>query len=100
VIVPLAADQPFWAWRAHKTGANPPPIPVTELSVERLQSALQQALDPAYRSRAAIVSAMMRAEGGAPAAVQHIERWARDNGRSGSEPAPAQRSAGKLEPHF
>ena len=100
IIVPFAADQPFWAWRAHKIGAAPPPIPANELSVERLQSALQQALDPVYRSRAAMVSAIMQAEGGTTAAVQHIERWARDNGRSDSRHTPTQGSEGKFEPHF
>ncbi|WP_322815447.1 glycosyltransferase [Chloroflexus sp.] len=76
VIVPFAADQPFWAWRAHKTGANPPPIPVSALSVERLSLALQQALDPVHRARAAMVSGRMRAEGGVAVAVQRIEQWA------------------------
>ncbi len=75
VIVPFAADQPFWAWRAQLTGANPPPIPVARLSVERLSAALAQALTPMYRERAAAVGAAMRAEGGVEEAVRWIERW-------------------------
>ncbi len=75
VIIPFAADQPFWAWRAHLTGANPAPIPVNELSVERLSTALLEALNPVYRARAAQISARMQAEGGVAAAVAQIEQW-------------------------
>ncbi|PMP74794.1 MAG: glycosyltransferase, partial [Chloroflexus aggregans] len=68
------ADQPFWAWRAHLTGANPPPISPSELSVARLCYALEQALAPEYRQRAANVSAQMQVEKGVVAAVEQIER--------------------------
>lgn len=76
VIVPFAADQPFWAWRAHLTGANPAPLPVGELTVERLSAALQQALSPTYRARAADIANQMRLEGGVTAAVEQLEQWA------------------------
>lgn len=75
VIVPFAADQPFWAWRAHLTGANPAPLPVGELTVERLSAALQQALSPTHRARAADIASQMRSEGGVIAAVEQLERW-------------------------
>ncbi|WP_298489952.1 glycosyltransferase [uncultured Chloroflexus sp.] len=75
VIVPFAADQPFWAWRAHLTGANPAPLPVGELTVERLSAALQQALSPTHRARAADIARQMRSEGGVMAAVEQLEQW-------------------------
>ncbi|GIV87756.1 MAG: glycosyl transferase [Chloroflexus sp.] len=74
IIIPFAADQPFWAWRAHLTGANPPPIPPSELSVARLCHALEQALSPEQRRRAANISAQMQLERGVVAAVEQIER--------------------------
>jgi len=76
VIVPFAADQPFWAWRAHLTGANPAPIPIAELSITRLSAALAEAISPLRRARAADISKRMQAEGGVKAAVKQIIQWA------------------------
>ncbi|MCX7861000.1 MAG: glycosyltransferase [Chloroflexus sp.] len=76
VIVPFAADQPFWAWRAYLTGANPAPLPIAELSVERLSVALQQALSPQNRIRAEQIARQMALEGGVGQAVAQIEQWA------------------------
>ena len=40
IIVPHAADQPFWGQRVHVLGAGPRPIPVKKLTTSRLLAAL------------------------------------------------------------
>lgn len=45
-IVPFFGDQFFWAERIHAKGVGPAPIPISELNVERLSSAIKFMLDP------------------------------------------------------
>ncbi|HEX9968173.1 MAG TPA: glycosyltransferase, partial [Solirubrobacterales bacterium] len=57
VIVPFIADQLFWGRRVHALGVGPAPIPRTELTAERLATAIRAATDgPQVRSRAAVLA--------------------------------------------
>ena len=76
LILPHAADQPFWGKRVAAIGAGPRPIAIDALSVEVLSSALVQMDTPALRSRAAEIGRLIRAENGVSAAVRLIEERA------------------------
>ncbi|WAL75076.1 glycosyltransferase [Kitasatospora sp. YST-16] len=67
VVVPLIADQPYWASRIAELGigvAHPGPAP----TVASLTAALGTALDPGVRARAEAVAATVRTDGAAVAA--------------------------------
>jgi sterol 3beta-glucosyltransferase len=83
VIVPFAADQPFWADRVVRLGAGPKPIPRKQLSVDRLARAIAAAVsDKDMQNRAAAIGVRIRAENGVAEAVGAIgsylssgQRW-------------------------
>ena len=67
VVIPQAADQPYWAGRVAELGigaAHDGPTP----DVESLTAALQTALTPETRARASSVAATIRADGAMVAA--------------------------------
>ncbi len=72
VVVPSAADQPFWAARVHRLGAGPSPLPVRKLTPTRLAEALAKADEPALRANAQALGRAIRAEDGVGAAVRLI----------------------------
>ena len=81
ITVPFFGDQPFWGRRIAELGVGPEPIPRRRLTVERLASAIQQAVgDGDMRQRAARLGARIRAEDGMAGAVEIIRqvemRWA------------------------
>ncbi|SFO68575.1 vancomycin aglycone glucosyltransferase [Mesorhizobium sp. NFR06] len=72
VIVPQIGDQPYWARRAAELGigaAHDGPVP----TVGSLSAALDVALAPATRARAAAVAGRIRADGAAVAAKLLVE---------------------------
>jgi sterol 3beta-glucosyltransferase len=71
VVVPVTADQPFWAARLHRQGVAAAPIPRRRLSVDALAPAMADAL--ARRERAAEVGRLMRREPGVRRAVDVLE---------------------------
>ena len=74
VIVPHLADQPYWGARVAALGVGPRPIPRPRLTAANLGAAIRAATgDPAFRRRAAALSAQIIAEDGVPAAVNLIE---------------------------
>jgi UDP:flavonoid glycosyltransferase YjiC (YdhE family) len=76
VIVPFAADQPFWGQQVARLGVGPAPIPPKELSVDRLATAIEAALDDgAIRQRAADLGERLRAEDGTGRAVEVLEAY-------------------------
>ncbi len=79
VVVPHAADQPFWGRRVAAIGAGPAPIPVKRLSVGRLVAALEQAASPSMCARAQAVSRLICAEDGLSTAVKLIEQAGKDH---------------------
>jgi sterol 3beta-glucosyltransferase len=75
VVVPFAADQPFWGRRIAGLGVGPPPIPRRRLTVERLTDAIRIAVtDTGTRERAAALGERIRAEDGVARAVEALER--------------------------
>jgi vancomycin aglycone glucosyltransferase len=68
VVVPQAADQPYWAGRVAELGigaAHDGPTPTGE----SLSAALRTALSPETRARAAVVAGTIRTDGAAVAAT-------------------------------
>lgn len=45
-IVPFFGDQFFWGDRLHQRGLGPPPIPISQLTVEGLSEAIRFMLQP------------------------------------------------------
>lgn len=82
IVVPFAADQPFWGARVHAIGAGPLPIPVRELTVEMLSGALVEAEGDAIRNGAQAAGRKIRAENGVGVAVQLIEDYASERWKS------------------
>jgi len=79
VVVPFAADQPFWGKRVAALGAGPEPIPVRRLDANRLTAALRRALDDApMRQAAAEIGLRIRREDGVGNAVRLIEAHAEE----------------------
>jgi UDP:flavonoid glycosyltransferase YjiC (YdhE family) len=78
IVIPHAADQPFWALRVTAIGAGPRPISFSRLSSESLLHALAQASSVAMRAHAQEIGRKIRAEDGVGWAVRLIERHAAD----------------------
>lgn len=77
IVIPHAADQPFWASRVAATGAGPNPIPVRKVSADSLAASLAQADAEPIRRRAEEVGRLIRAENGVVRAVSLIEEHAK-----------------------
>jgi sterol 3beta-glucosyltransferase len=75
VVIPFAADQPFWGARVHAIGAGPQPIAVKKLTTEKLIAALIEAENAAIRESAQIIGSKIRVEGGVKRAVSIIEEY-------------------------
>ena len=75
LVVPFAADQPFWGARVHAIGAGPRPIPVKELTAEKLIAVLIEADEKAIRNSAQAAGRKIRAEDGVGNAVKFIEEY-------------------------
>ena len=74
MVVPFAADQPFWGWRTAELGVGPPPIAATQLTASQLAAALERmAADGAMRERAEALGHSLRQENGLARAVDIIE---------------------------
>ncbi|MBN1668315.1 MAG: glycosyltransferase family 1 protein [Anaerolineales bacterium] len=80
IVVPHAADQPFWGDRVKAIGAGPPPIPINQLSADALEGALLAADSDPIRSRAAQIGHLIRAEDGVGQAIAIIEAHAKSWG--------------------
>lgn len=76
IVVPHAADQPFWGRRVAALGAGPQPIPIHRLTADTLSAALAEAETTAIRNGAQAAGRMIRAEDGVGAAVNLIEQHA------------------------
>ncbi|KAL9252350.1 Sterol 3-beta-glucosyltransferase UGT80A2-like protein [Drosera capensis] len=69
-IVPFFGDQPFWGERVHARGVGPPPIPVDEFSLHRLEEAIKFMLDPEVKELAVELAIAMESEDGVTGAVK------------------------------
>lgn len=76
VVLPLAADQPFWARRIHACGASPAPLLARTLSAAQVASATRLALqsEDILHSAAALGEALSR-EAGLQKALAAIEKY-------------------------
>jgi sterol 3beta-glucosyltransferase len=75
IIVPFAADQPFWGQQVAKLGVGPAPIAAKRLSVANLSAAIRAALGDAMRQRAADIGRRVQMEDGVGQAIALIERY-------------------------
>jgi UDP:flavonoid glycosyltransferase YjiC (YdhE family) len=71
VVVPVTADQPFWAAQLHRQGIAAAPVPLRRLSADTLVPAMRDALS--RRGRAAEVGRIMRREHGVQQALDVLE---------------------------
>jgi sterol 3beta-glucosyltransferase len=73
IVIPFAADQPFWAARTFELGVGTAPIARKALTAERLAKALLKAENRTLRARAAELGARLQTEDGVAKAVRHFE---------------------------
>ncbi|WIB17009.1 glycosyltransferase [Curtobacterium sp. MCPF17_050] len=71
VVVPVTADQPFWAAQLHRQGMAAAPIPLRRLSASTLVPAMRDA--SSRRVRATDVGRIMRREHGVQRALDVLE---------------------------
>ena len=65
LLVPHFADQYFWGDRLYKLGSGMPPIPLKEMSTDRLASSINRALNETpLKEKAAALGKLIRAEDG------------------------------------
>ncbi|KAF5860303.1 hypothetical protein ETB97_001723 [Aspergillus alliaceus] len=74
VIVPFFGDQPFWGSLVAQNKAGPSPIPYKKLTADRLADAIQFCLKPSTVEKARELGSQIRAEDGAPGAVESFHR--------------------------
>ncbi|XP_078181703.1 UDP-Glycosyltransferase superfamily protein [Carex rostrata] len=73
-IIPFFGDQFFWGDRIHAKGVGPAPIPISELTVERLSSAFKFMLEPKVKLRAMELAREIENEEGVANAVNAFHR--------------------------
>jgi len=73
VAVPVLADQPFWARRLHALGVAPHPVPLKELTADRLAGAIRAVLTPRHAARAQAVAAQLATEDGAARILEWLD---------------------------
>ncbi len=79
LVIPFAADQPFWGKRVAALGAGPDPLSVPNLRLDTLADALGRVLgERGMRSRAKEIGAQIRSEDGVGEAVRIIENCKKD----------------------
>lgn len=74
IIVPHTADQPFWARRVRELGAGAVPLPIQQLSVDRILLALDEVSRPEIIAGAQRLANVIASEDGVGMAVRLIER--------------------------
>jgi sterol 3beta-glucosyltransferase len=76
VLVPFFADQPSWGHRVANLGVGTAPIPLKQLSAERLAAAIQIAVtDKAMKARARALGLQIQAEDGVAKAVEVFHQY-------------------------
>jgi len=77
LICPFLIDQPIWGARVHARGAGPKPIPQKKLTVDKLVSALKEAVEnPSIQEKARVLGEEIRSEDGTQKAISIIENIA------------------------
>lgn len=76
VLLPLAADQPFWARRIYACGASPAPLGARDLTAARVAAAVRLALESdSIQQHANALGEAIRREQGVEKAVEIINRF-------------------------
>jgi sterol 3beta-glucosyltransferase len=76
VTVPFFGDQPTWGKRLQRLGVAPPPIPIQELTAQKLAAAILQVLKtPSMRQQASTLAASIQAENGVARAADAIRSF-------------------------
>jgi UDP:flavonoid glycosyltransferase YjiC (YdhE family) len=74
LVIPFAADQPFWGRRTAALGVGPQPIARKRLTAERLAEAIRAAVnDTGMRQKAAALGSQIQVEDGIARAVELFE---------------------------
>ncbi|MFM6849539.1 MAG: glycosyltransferase [Terrabacter sp.] len=73
VVVPHAADQPYWGRRMADLGVAAPPIARKDLTPSRLRAALEVALTPEVQRAAYVLGEHVRTEDGAGEAADLVD---------------------------
>jgi len=81
IIMPSAADQPFWGKQVHAIGVGPKPVPIRKLTVEKLVEALIAAEEKSIRNTAQVIGRKIRNEDGIGKMVQLVDGLAAKWGR-------------------
>jgi UDP:flavonoid glycosyltransferase YjiC (YdhE family) len=75
LVIPFFGDQPFWGQRVFELGVGPAPIPLRQLTVDRLSEAIHSMVnDSAMRQRASQLGLKIRAEDGVAQAVAVLQQ--------------------------
>jgi sterol 3beta-glucosyltransferase len=78
VVIPFAADQPFWGWLMTQKKLGDCPAPRKRLTSDRLAKSILKILgDNEVRNRSAEMGNRIRTEDGVASAVEAIEAWSR-----------------------
>lgn len=73
LVIPFAADQPFWGDRVFHLGAAPRPLPIKELSTQRLVGAITESQKESVVLAAQNVGAAIQAEDGVGDMIHWME---------------------------
>lgn len=74
VVVPFFGDQFFWGRMLADAGASPEPIPIGELTSERLAEAFAACVRPEVQARSAALGARVRADDGVDLVMASLYR--------------------------
>jgi UDP:flavonoid glycosyltransferase YjiC (YdhE family) len=75
ILTPFLFDQFYWGQRIQTLGVGPVPIPLKQLTAEKLAMAIETAVtNQSIRQKAAALGEKIRQENGLETAVRHIER--------------------------
>eukprot|EP00955_Chlamydomonas_euryale_P062123 358293-Chlamydomonas_euryale.AAC.1 len=73
-IVPFFGDQPFWGAACYRAGVGPMPVPIDDLTADRIYEALKTLVMPSCLKAAKQIQMAMRAEDGINNTVDHLHR--------------------------
>lgn len=74
IIVPFFGDQEFWGKIVARVGAGPAPIPHKQLTVDKLNSAIEMALEKSTQEKAQEIAKNMKNESGVRDGVRSFHR--------------------------
>ncbi len=75
IVIPFAADQPFWGRRVALLGAGPIPIPANKVTTRSLIEALEETESSTMRARTRAVGRALRVEDGVGKSIKLIEEY-------------------------